>query len=195
MNTVFDFAPLWRTGIGFDRLSDLLDQAVKFEPADSYPPYNIEKTGDDAYRITLAVAGFTPDELSITSQPNLLIVSGRKADRQGGEYLHQGIAHRAFERRFSLADYIQVSGARLENGLLTTIELVRELPEQMKPRRIAIANSGRSKASRRPEPIGWLAQSGCGARRRRGTCLQSTENRNHGGCHERSRPNPMGSQP
>jgi molecular chaperone IbpA len=141
MSTVLDFAPLWRTGIGFDRLFDLLAQAVKFEPSDNYPQYSIEKAGEDAYRITLALAGFTADELSITTQPNLLIVSGRKAAGQGGEYLYQGIANRAFERRFSLADYVQVSGARLENGLLT-IELARELPDAMKPRRIPIASNG-----------------------------------------------------
>jgi molecular chaperone IbpA len=107
---------LWRFGIGFDRLFDLLDQAGKFEPADNYPPYNIEKTGDNAYRITIAVAGFAPDELSITVQPNLLVVSGKKADDQGGEYLYQGIANRAFERRFSLADYAQVPGAPFRDG-------------------------------------------------------------------------------
>jgi hypothetical protein len=96
MNTVFDFAPLWRSSVGFDRLFDMLDQAGKWEPVDNYPPYNIEKTGDDAYRITLAVAGFTPGELSITSQPNLLVVNG-KAETKGGSYLpHQGIAARAF---------------------------------------------------------------------------------------------------
>ena len=101
MNTVFDFAPLWRSGVGFDRLFDMLDQAGKWEPADNYPPYNIEKTGEDAYRVTLAVAGFMPEELSITSQPNLLVVSGKQAESQGGSYLHQGIAGRAFERRFN----------------------------------------------------------------------------------------------
>jgi molecular chaperone IbpA len=145
MNTVFDFAPLWRTGIGFDRLFGLLDQAMKFEPGDNYPPHNIEKIGDDVYCITLAAAGFTADELSITSQPNLLTVAGKKAARQGGEYLHRGIASRAFERRFSLADYVQVLGARLENGVLT-IELVRELPDLMKPRRIAIESSSQPEA-------------------------------------------------
>ena len=140
MNTVFDFAPLWRSGVGFDRLFDLLDQAGKWEPADNYPPYDIEKTGEDAYRVTVAVAGFTPDELSITSQPNVLVVTGRKAENQGGSYLHQGIAGRAFERRFSLAEHVKVTAARLENGLLT-IELLRELPEEVKPRRIPIAST------------------------------------------------------
>jgi molecular chaperone IbpA len=145
MNTVFDFAPLWRSGVGFDRLFDMLDQAGKWAPAENYPPYNIEKTGEDAYRITLAVAGFTPDELSITSHPNLLVVTGKKAEGQGGSYLHQGIAGRAFERRFSLADHVKVTAARLENGLLI-IELVRELPEEMKPRRIPIASSTQPQA-------------------------------------------------
>jgi molecular chaperone IbpA len=138
MNTVFDLAPLWRSSVGFDRLFELLDQAGKWEPADNYPPYNIEKTGDDTYRITLAVAGFTPDELSITSQPNFLVINGKKAEPKGGSYLHQGIAGRAFERRFSLAEHVKVTAARLENGLLT-VELVRDVPEEMKPRRIPIA--------------------------------------------------------
>jgi molecular chaperone IbpA len=138
MNTVFDFAPLWRSGVGFDHLLQLVDQAVKFEPTDNYPPYNIEKTGDNTYRVTLAVAGFAPGELSVTSEPNLLIVSGKKDAAPNVEYLFKGIATRAFERKFNLADYVTVTGARLENGILT-IELVRELPDAMKPRRIAIA--------------------------------------------------------
>jgi molecular chaperone IbpA len=141
MNTVFDFAPLWRSGIGFDRLFDLLEEAGKFEPVDNYPPYNIEKIGEDSYRVTLAVAGFTADELTVTSEPNLLIVSGKKAEPQEREYLYKGIATRAFERRFNLADYVKVTAAHLENGFLT-IELVRELPDEMKPRRIAIASGG-----------------------------------------------------
>src|SRR6188472_2001536 len=139
MNTVFDFAPLWRSGVGFDRLFDMLDQAGKWEPADNYPPYNIEKTGEDAYRITLAVAGFTPEELSITSEPNQLIVASKKAQTDNGEYLYQGIAGRPFQRQFSLADYVKVVSANLTNGMLS-IDLVREVPEAMKPRRIEIAN-------------------------------------------------------
>jgi molecular chaperone IbpA len=138
MNTILDFAPLWRSGVGFDRLVDLVEQAVKFEPTDNYPPYDIEKTGDNAYRVTLAVAGFTPAELPVTSEPNLLIVSGKKAEAPEAEYLYKGIAARAFERRFNLADYMTVTGARLENGFLI-VELVRELPDAMKPSRIAIA--------------------------------------------------------
>jgi molecular chaperone IbpA len=137
MNTIFDIAPLWRSGVGFDRLLDLVEQAGKFEPTDNYPPYDIEKTGDSAYRVTLAVAGFTPDELLVTSEPNLLIVSGKKAEAPHAEYLYKGIAARAFERRFNLADYVTVTGAKLDNGFLT-LELVRELPDEMKPRRIAI---------------------------------------------------------
>jgi molecular chaperone IbpA len=137
---MIDFAPLSRATIGFDRLFDMLDNAMQFEQADNYPPYNIEKTGEDAYRITLAVAGFTPDELSITSEPNQLIVAGKKAQTIGnGEYLYQGIAGRPFRRQFSLADYVKVVSANLTNGILA-IDLVRDVPEAMKPRRIEIAN-------------------------------------------------------
>lgn len=145
MSAAFDFAPLSRFGIGFDRLFDLLEEVGKFEPTDNYPPYNIEKSGDDAYRVTLAVAGFTADELSVTSEPNLLIVSGQKAEDQDREYLYKGIASRAFERRFNLADYVKVTGAHLEHGFLT-IELRRELPEEMKPRRIAVVSGGELQA-------------------------------------------------
>jgi molecular chaperone IbpA len=140
MNTVFDLAPLWRSSVGFERLFDLVNQVAKWEPADNYPPYNIAKTGDETYRITLAVAGFTADELSITSQPNLLVVTGKKAERQDGSYLYQGIAGRPFERRFNLAEHVKVTQARLENGLLI-IELMHEVPEEMKPRRIPILSS------------------------------------------------------
>jgi molecular chaperone IbpA len=141
MNTVFDFAPLWRSGIGFEHLVDVVNQALEFEPTDNYPPYDIEKTGENSYRVTLAVAGFAPAELSVTTEPNLLTVSGKKDGAAEAEYLHKGIAARAFERKFNLADYVTVTGARLENGLLI-VELVRELPEAMKPRRIAIATEG-----------------------------------------------------
>lgn len=135
-----DFAPLNRSLIGFDRLFDVLDNNRHLEQAENYPPYNVEKTGDSAYRITLAVAGFTPENLSITSQPNELVIAGKKAQNGHAQYLYQGIAARAFERRFSLADYVKVTGARLDNGMLS-INLVREVPEAMKPRRIEIANS------------------------------------------------------
>jgi molecular chaperone IbpA len=136
-----DFEPLSRSTIGFDRLFNLLENGLEFgQTQESYPPYDIEKTGDDAYRITMAVAGFAPEELSITSEPNLLSVAGKKAQNGEGEYLHQGIARRAFRRQFSLADYVRVAGARLQDGMLS-IDLVRELPEAMKPRRIEIASS------------------------------------------------------
>jgi molecular chaperone IbpA len=136
---MMDFAPLSRSVIGFDRLFDMLENATRFEQAENYPPYNVERTGEDAYRITLAVAGFAPEDLSITSQPNQLIVAGNKAQDGNGQYLYQGIAGRAFRQQFSLADYVKVSGANLNNGLLT-IDLVREVPETMRPRRIEIGN-------------------------------------------------------
>ena len=133
----FDFAPLYRSTVGFDRLASLLDATGRLEEP-GYPPYNIEKTGDDAYRITMAVAGFAPEELSVVAQANSLTVGG-KTQRDEGEvkYLHRGIAARAFERRFDLADHITVKGAALTNGLLA-IDLVREVPEAMKPRTIQI---------------------------------------------------------
>ena len=137
--SVMDFAPLTRSTIGFDRLFNMLENAVQFEPAENYPPYNIERTGEDGYRITLAVAGFTPEELSITAQPNQLIVTGKKMGEDSGEYLYRGIAGRAFQRQFSLADHVKVVGAHLKDGMLS-IELVREVPEALKPRRIEIAN-------------------------------------------------------
>lgn len=132
-----DFAPLYRSAIGFDRIMDLLQSTLQSEPGDNYPPYNVEKTGEDAYRITLAVAGFGPEELTLTQQQNTLLVTGKKASDNGATYLYQGIAARAFDRRFSLADFVKVTGAHLENGLLA-IDLAREVPEEMKPRRIAI---------------------------------------------------------
>src|SRR5690349_20511933 len=141
MNTVFDFAPLWRSGIGFEHLPEVVEQALKFEPTDNYPPYDIEKTGDNTYRVTLAVAGFAPGELSVTTEPNVLTVSGKKDEAGPADYLYKGIAGRAFERKFNLADYVTVTGARVENGLLI-VELERELPEAMKPRLIAITTEG-----------------------------------------------------
>jgi molecular chaperone IbpA len=145
MRTTIDFSPLWRSSIGFDRMLDLLDEVTRVEPADNYPPYDIEKTGDNAYRLTLAVAGFAPTELTVTAQPNLLVVSGNKAGAEDRQLLHRGIATRAFERQFRLADFVKVVGARLEQGLLM-IELAREVPEAMKPRRIAIANGNEPQA-------------------------------------------------
>jgi molecular chaperone IbpA len=135
----FDFSPLFRSTIGFDRLMRLADAATRVDTtALSYPPYNIEKTGEDTYRLTMAVAGFSQDELEIVAQENALVVTGKAktADEQE-KYLHRGIARRAFERRFHLADHIKVTGASLENGLLH-VELEREVPEQLKPRTISI---------------------------------------------------------
>ena len=134
----FDLAPLYRSTVGFDRLFSMLDG---FEAAPGYPPYNIERTGENDYRITVAVAGFGESELSIVSKENTLTIKGEKQVKQdnNGEVLYQGIAARAFERQFQLADYVQVKGANLENGLLH-VELVREIPEAKKPRQIAIGN-------------------------------------------------------
>lgn len=136
----YDLTPLFRSTIGFDRWSNLFDAAFRGETNGvSYPPYDIEKLGEDAYRITMAVAGFGEDDLDATVQDNLLVVSGKSAEERenGKRYLYRGIAARAFERRFSLADYVQVTSASLANGVLT-IDLVREVPESLKPRRIAI---------------------------------------------------------
>ena len=134
----FDLAPLYRSTVGFDRLFSMLDG---FEAAPGYPPYNIERTGENDYRITVAVAGFGESELSIVSKENTLTIKGEKQVKQdnNGEVLYQGIAARAFERQFQLADYVQVKGANLENGLLH-VDLVREIPEAKKPRQIAIGN-------------------------------------------------------
>ncbi len=135
----FDFAPLYRATVGFDRIADLMDRALTADVAQpTYPPYNIEKTAEDAYRISIAVAGFTPDELSVEVKEGALIVAARKApDTAEKTYLHRGIATRAFERRFALADHVRVTGATHEHGMLH-IDLMREVPEAMKPRRIEI---------------------------------------------------------
>ncbi len=135
---MMDLTPLSRSWIGFDRLFDMLEHSADIGQAENYPPYNIEKTGEDSYRITLAVAGFSQDELSISTLPNQLVVSGKRSGNGNGEYLYQGIAGRAFQREFNLADYVKVTGASLKNGMLA-IDLVREVPEAMKPRRIEIA--------------------------------------------------------
>ena len=136
----FDFAPLYRSAVGFDRLANLLEAAASGEPSTGYPPYNIESVGDNAYRIEMAVAGFKPEELAIEAKENTLTVQGHKAanDEAAKRYLHRGLAERNFERRFQLADYVVVTGAALADGLLT-IELERQLPEALKPRRIDIA--------------------------------------------------------
>lgn len=136
--TRFDFTPYRRSMVGFDRLFDKLESQARANSGDNYPPFNIEKRGGDAYRITLAVAGFGPEDLDITAQQNLLVIQGRKSNETAeGDFLHIGIAQRGFERRFELADYVKVEGANLENGLLI-VDLVREIPEAMKPKKIAI---------------------------------------------------------
>ncbi len=138
----FDFSPLYRSTVGFDRLFNLLDASSRVEQLNNWPPYNIERLGEDQYRITMAVAGFSPEELTVTAQANALIVTGqKKGSEDGAQYLHRGIATRAFKQSFSLADYVKVREAKLENGLLT-VDLVREVPEAMKPRRIEIATGG-----------------------------------------------------
>ncbi len=135
-----DWAPLYRSTVGFDRLFDLLDQATRVEQMNNWPPYNIEKVAEDQYRITMAVAGFTPEEIDMTQHENALIVVGQKASTgENGQYLHRGIATRSFKQSFNLADHVKVTGASLENGLLT-IELRREVPEALKPRRIEIGS-------------------------------------------------------
>ena len=139
--TRFDFSPLFRSTVGFDRMMNLLESASRVdEPGAGYPPYNIEKTGDDSYRITMAVAGFGPDDIEIESKENALLVTGRQADNGERTYLYRGIAGRAFQRTFQLAEHVKVTGADLENGLLH-IELAREVPEALKPRKIEIATS------------------------------------------------------
>jgi molecular chaperone IbpA len=137
----FDPTSFSRSTIGFDRLFEMLDQTAHFQANDTYPPYNIERADEDNYRISLALAGFSPDEVTITAEQNVLTVEGSKAQKGETEYLYQGISARPFRRVFNLADYVQVKSASFENGLLK-IELVREVPEAMKPRRIAINGAG-----------------------------------------------------
>lgn len=138
----YDFTPLYRATVGFDRIADVMDRVLTTEVAQpTYPPYNIEKLEGDAYRISIAVAGFSPEELSVEVKDGALHISARKAPEDAGKtYLHRGIATRAFERRFALADHVRVIGAGHENGMLN-IDLVRETPEALKPRRIEIARS------------------------------------------------------
>ncbi len=138
--TRFDFTPYRRSTVGFDRVFDLLENTGRAGAGDNYPPFNIERLAEDSYRITLAVAGFKTGEIDITAQQNLLIIQGRKAEEASetaAHFLHLGIAQRGFERRFELADFVRVENAGLEDGLLT-IDLLREVPEAMKPRKIAI---------------------------------------------------------
>jgi molecular chaperone IbpA len=138
MRTTFDFTPLWRSTVGFDRLFNMLDESTRWRGEDNnHPPYNIERVGEDHYWISLALAGFKPEEVSITAEQNVLTVEGQKAEKSDHQYLYQGISARQFRRVFNLADYVEVKGARFEDGMLH-IELAREVPEAMKPRRIAI---------------------------------------------------------
>ena len=142
-----DFSPLYRSTVGFDKLLTMLDSLAQPDQTQSYPPYNIERTGENTYRITMAVAGFEESEISIEAREHVLTVKGEKAEdneAEGTEFLYRGIAKRAFERRFQLADHVEVTGASLRNGLLH-VDLVRELPEAMKPRRIAITSETGSK--------------------------------------------------
>jgi molecular chaperone IbpA len=147
----YDFSPLYRSTIGFDRLFDLLDQTAHVEAMPSWPPYNVEKVGDDHYRITMAVAGFAPDEIEVVQKESTLLVSGQKhSEDENVQVLHRGIATGLFRQSFNLADYVKVASANLENGLLT-VDLVREVPEEMKPRRIEIASGGDQKVITHPK--------------------------------------------
>ena len=148
MRSAFDFAPFRRSTVGFDRLFDMLENSNMGQTQENYPPFDLIKTGENDYCIQLAVAGFKPDEIDITAQQNVLVVSGRKSeesDEKGSDFIYRGIANRSFERRFALADHIQVKGADIRDGLLA-IDLVREIPEAMKPKKI---NIGESQASDR----------------------------------------------
>jgi len=141
----FDFTPLFRSTIGFDRLTQLIDAATQVDNGTlSYPPYNIEATGENAYRLTMAVAGFAAEDLDVTAKEGVLVVVGKaRKEEDEARYLHRGIARRAFERRFQLADHIQVAAASIDNGLLH-VDLVREVPEALKPRKIAITSGAKS---------------------------------------------------
>jgi molecular chaperone IbpA len=150
MRSAFDFAPFRRSTVGFDRLFDMLENSSVGQSQENYPPFDLIKKGDNDYCIQLAVAGFKADEIDITAQQNVLIVTGRKSDeneQKNGDFIYRGIANRSFERRFALADHIQVRGADLKDGLLS-VELVREIPEAMKPRKISIGASEGGEGSR-----------------------------------------------
>ena len=166
MRSAFDFAPYRRSTVGFDRLFDFLEHTAQTDSSDNYPPFDIERLSDDRYRITLAVAGFRDNEIDITAHQNLLTIAGRKSESQSEDrhYLHMGIATRAFERRFELADFVRVENASLNDGLLA-IDLVREVPEAMKPRKITIGEgsaraiettpqSGKQSRVAQEEPVG-----------------------------------------
>ena len=137
MRSAFDFSPFRRSTVGFDRLFDLLENSAAGQSGDGYPPFDLVQLDDNSYRINLAVAGFRKDEIDVTAQQNLLIVSGRRQDDDGAGFIHRGIATRSFERRFGLADHVQVRSADLKDGLLS-IDLVREVPEAMRPRKISL---------------------------------------------------------
>lgn len=141
----FDFSPLYRSTVGFDQLQSLLDSVTREAGSPTYPPYNIERLGESDYRISMAVAGFAESDLALEVKQNVLTISGKRAEPENANYLHQGIAGRSFERRFQLADHVEVKGATLENGLLH-VDLVRQIPEQLKPRRISIESASRAKA-------------------------------------------------
>jgi molecular chaperone IbpA len=141
MRTNFDFSPFRRSTVGFDRLFDLLESGLSTQIAEGYPPFDLVREGEDRYRINMAVAGFRQDEIEVTAHQNMLTVTGRKQDSDDSRYIHRGIAARDFERRFGLADYVQVKNAELKDGMLS-IELVREIPDEMKPRKIAIGTGG-----------------------------------------------------
>jgi molecular chaperone IbpA len=148
----YDFAPLYRSMVGFDRIADMLDQATRVESMTNWPPYNIEKLGEDRYRIVMAVAGFSPDEIELTQHENMLLVTGQKhPEPEGAQVLHRGIATRSFKQSFNLADHVKVTGAELADGLLT-VELKREVPEALKPRRIEIATGERNGVSQDDAP-------------------------------------------
>jgi molecular chaperone IbpA len=144
----YDFAPLWRSTVGFDRLFDLINKSLAGNGQDAYPPYDIVRTGEEKYRIVFAMAGFSPEDVTITAQQNLLVVAARHADRPHQDFIHRGISCRAFERRISLADYVQVEDANYENGLLL-IDLARRAPEARKPKRIEIDCKRNGKKSNR----------------------------------------------
>ena len=146
MRTNVDFSPFYRSSIGFDRIFNLLENASP-QNGDNWPPYDIAKVADDSYRITLAVAGFGDSDLAITHEPNLLVVTGNRGRDEDVQYLHQGLALRPFSRRFELADHVTVTRANLENGLLV-IDLKKEIPEEMKPRRISIGGDAKQPASK-----------------------------------------------
>jgi molecular chaperone IbpA len=150
MRTAFDFAPYRRSTVGFDRLFDMLENSAPTSGGENYPPFDLIKTGENDYRIELAVAGFKPDEIDITAQQNVLIVSGSKKDEsedEGSDYIYRGITTRSFERRFALADHIQVQGADMKDGLLS-VELHREIPEAMKPKESTSAAAPRRRSGR-----------------------------------------------